>query len=116
MTCEIIRRSETSCRYSLWEVSTDNYPGHTRPSAQCDYRSALQGCSLTDVAGKSETGMTELSPGSLQRHGHRQLDIPPQSGASRALLPARPKQVLNSSGLMWDARVQAVCQNHFGSN
>lgn len=69
MSCEIIRRSETSCLYSLGEVSTDNYLWHTRPSAQCDYRSALQGCSLTDVPGKSEAGMTEPSPGSLRRHG-----------------------------------------------
>lgn len=68
MSCEIIRRSETSCLYSLWEVSTDNYLGHTQPSVQCDYRSASQVCSLTDVAGKSEAGRTEPSPGSLRRH------------------------------------------------
>ncbi|KAI4821998.1 hypothetical protein KUCAC02_007566, partial [Chaenocephalus aceratus] len=38
------------------------------------------------------------------------------SGVSGALSPVRSKQVLSSSGLMWDARVQAVRQNHFGSN
>lgn len=43
--------------------------GTPRPSARCDYRSVLRGRSLTDVAGKSEAGMTETSPGSPLRHG-----------------------------------------------
>lgn len=43
--------------------------GAPRPSAQCDYRSASRGRSLTDVAGKSEAGMTETSPGSPPRRG-----------------------------------------------
>lgn len=68
MSCEIIRRSETSCFYSLGEVSTDNYLTHSKPRARCDYRSAARACSLTDVSGESEAGMMELSFGSLQRH------------------------------------------------
>lgn len=60
--------------------------------------------------------MTEPPPGSLRRHWARQLGVPPRSGVSGVLLPARSKQVLSSTGLMWDARVQAVRQNHFGSN
>lgn len=115
MSCEIIRRSETSCFYSLGEVSTDNYLMHSEPWAQCDYRSVSQGRSLTDVLGKSEAGKMEPVPWvAAEAPAHRLRVL--QSDVGEALLPAFSRQVLSSRGLIRDAGVQAVRQNHFGSN
>lgn len=113
MTCEIIGRSETSSCYSLWEVSTDNYLG----------RSPRRSVTTGRRRGAARMLLVSLMRGRPSRpRGHcGDVALAGFTYLRRAVLvslPAHPPpvQVLNSSGLMRDAGLQAVCQNHFGSN